>query len=382
MPPLETEYALMPAIMRLEQRDFRLSSIDLRGKGKRRSDGDDALIKEAAPSPLIEKFALALKYYDRPELKSLALHNQFLDPIELPLMFDALRFIPALESLVLFHHDLGDRGVQLLMQALLGSKEETTPLKELYLSHCGITCKGAAEIADALHQSSSTANCTSNSNCKLSCLQVLSLGSNQIKPEGALCLAKAFALYPPLHRIVLHGNKDIPGEMKDEFKKHFIFYQAMIPTGWQRNTPRSQRTTPASTITNPSTIAMAVLSPLILPHVQRRWQKDRVLIRPYDELRRQLKHEMYKKGSTFVDSESQLKLMPDILAYIAREGMCLKQTSLNSHFDYLTGGRVKLCHSIGCASCPACACTGLNDVYELLHRMPHLLCLLRNRLQS
>ena len=352
--PLETEFALMPAIMRLEQRDARLSCIDLRGRGKIQKK------QKPAPSPLIEKFALALKYYDRPQLKSLALHNHFLDPIELSLMFDALRFIPSLDSLVLFHHDLGDDGVQLLMQALLGGKESSTttvPLKELYLSHCGITCLGAATIADALQQSSSAEkNCTDN---KLACLQVLSLGSNQIKREGAFCLARAFGTYPALHRLVLHGNKGILGdiEMKDESKKH-IFYQALVPAGWQRRTTSS---------TNPTTTAMAVLSPLILPYVQLRWAKDRVLVRPYDELRRQLQHELYKKDSTFADSESKLKLMPDVLAYMARKEMCHKQTSLNSHFDDLNvnSGRVKY-HSGGCEICPACICTGLNDVYELV----------------
>ena len=368
----ETEFALMPAILRLEQHDFQLTCIDLRGKGKRRSDdyGDHYDREKAVPNPLIEKFALALKYYDRPQLKSVALHNHVLDQMELPLMFDALRFIPALDSLILFHHDVGDNGVQTLLQALLESTE-TAPLKELYLSHCGITCKGAVAIADALHHS--TKNCTDNS--KFSCLQVLSLGSNQIKQEGALSLARAFGKYSALHRLVLHGNKGIPNELKDDSNKH-MFYQAITPTGWQRNTRRRNPT--AAKINNPSTVAMAVLSPLILPHVQRRWQKDRVLIRPYEELRRQLKNEMYKKDSTFVDSESQLKLMPDVLAYMAREGICQKQTSLNSHFDYLQRGRIK-CHSEGRdIICAACACTGLNDLYELLHRMPHLPCLLRN----
>ena len=363
---MDTEFALMPATLRLEQRDSQLTSIDLRGKGKRRGDDQDREVI----NPLIEKFALALKYYDRPQLKSVALHNHVLNQTEFPIMCDALKFTPALDSLIIFHHDLGNDGVQILVQVLLESKE-TVPLKELYLSHCGITCKGAAAIADALHYS--TKNCTGN---KLSCLQVLSLGSNQIKQEGALCLAKAFSMYSALQRLVLHGNKDIRHEMKDDSNKH-IFNVALHPTGWQRN--MQKRDNAATKFNNPSTVAMAVLSPLILPHVQRRWQKDRVLIRPYEELRRQLKHEMYKKESTFVDSESQLKLMPDILAYMAREGMCQKQTSLNnSHFDCLQRGRVK-CHSEGRGTiCPACACTGLNDVYELLHRMPHLLFLLRN----
>ena len=368
---MDTEFALIPATLRLEHRDSQLTSIDLRGKGKKRSDDcGDHDQGRAVINPLIEKFALALKYYDRPHLKSVALHNHVLNQTEFPLMFDALKYIPALDTLILFHHDLADNGVLVLVQALLESKE-TAPLKELYLSHCGITCKGAAAIADALHYS--TNNCTDNN--KLSCLQVLSLGSNQIRQEGALCLAKAFSKYSALQRLVLHGNKDIPNEMKDDSNKHIIFYAALHPTGWQRNTQSRNNTAIATTkYINPSRVAMAVLSPLILPYVQRRWQKDRVLIRPYDELRRQLKHEMYKKESTFVDSESQLKLMPDILAYMAREGMCQKQTSLNSH----QRGRVE-CHSEGRdIICPACACTGLNDVYELFHRMPHLLLLLRN----
>ena len=170
---MDTEFALMPATLRLEQRDCQLTSIDLRGKGKRRSDdcGDHDQDREVI-NPLLEKFALALKYYDRPHLKSVALHNHVLNQAEFPLMFDALKKIPALDSLIIFHHDLANDGVQLLVQALLESKE-TAPLKELYLSHCGITCKGAAAIADALHYS--TTNCTDD---KLSCLHVLSLGSN------------------------------------------------------------------------------------------------------------------------------------------------------------------------------------------------------------
>jgi hypothetical protein len=209
----------------------------------------------------------------------------------------------------------------------------------------------------------------------LSCLQVLSLGSNKIKREGALHLARAFSKYPSLHRVVLHNNKDLDDEIKDESGRQ-IFHQALVPTGWER-------TTRNTTSPTPSTTAMAVLSPLILPNVLSRWKHDKVLIRPYEELRRQLKHCMYKKDSTFVDSESQLKIMPDILAWMSREHMCHKQTSLNSHFDYnmnlgSTIEKVKCVHSGTCSICPACACAGLNDVYELLQRMPHLLCLLRN----
>lgn len=390
----ETEFALMPAIIRLEQQDVWMSGIDLRGKGKRRRQSDEE--HRDAPSHLIEKFSLALKYYDRPQLKTLALHNHFLDPKELPLLFDALPFIPSLDSLVIFHHDLGDDGVELLLQTLMCKTDsptskvkkdnvddetlsttssfgqQTTPLKELFLSHCNISCTGAASIANALQQSSDAQSCT-NKNNKLKCLQVLSLGSNKIKREGAFCLAKAFGHYPALNRLVLHGNKDILDEMNDESRKH-IFYQAITPIGWQRKI--NERNCTTTTITTPTTIAMAVLSPLILPHIQRRWEKDRVLIRPYDELRRQLKHQMYKTNSTFVDSESNLKLMPDILAWMARLDMCQKQTSMSSPSEALNP-RVKKTHTEGCEICPSCACTGMSDVYELLHRMPHLLCLLR-----
>ena len=147
--PRETEFALMPAIIRLEQRDAWMTCIDLRGKGKsvrRQHQCDDAMVEHlpVPPNPLIEKFSLALKYYNRPQLKSLALHNHFLDPSELPLLFDALPVIPSLDSLVLFHHDLCDDGVELLMQTLLGRKNTgsttaTTALKELYISHCNVS---------------------------------------------------------------------------------------------------------------------------------------------------------------------------------------------------------------------------------------------------
>ena len=372
---LDTEFALMPAIMRLEQRDCGLLSIDLRGKGARKRSGSENENDQAIPNPLIEKFALGLRYFDRPQLKSLALHNHILDPVDFPFVFDALRFIPTLDSLVLFHHDLGDDGVQLLTQALTKSEKQncsykttqkTTPLKELYLSHCGITCSGAEAIATALYF-------THDCRCKLSCLQVLSLGSNQISDEGALRLARAFAEYPSLHRLVLHGNKDISADLQDETKKP-IFYQAMVPTGWQSNSPKADKSTSVTTI------AMAVLSPLILRYVERRWQNDRVMIRPYDELRRSLKNEMYKRDSTFVDNESHLKLMPDILAFMVRKGICRKQTSMHSHFDcdhLACQSRAKR-HSRGHEICQACARISLEDVYELFHRIPHLLHLLRN----
>lgn len=151
--PRDTEFALMPAILRLEQRDEWMTSIDLRGKGKStRYDNnhqDDELI-EHKPSPLIEKFTIALQDCRGPKLQSLALHNHFLDRSELPLVFEALPYLPSLSSLILFHHDLCDDGVELLMQTLQGNKYRkgdvlqqnitatTIPLKELFLSHCNV----------------------------------------------------------------------------------------------------------------------------------------------------------------------------------------------------------------------------------------------------
>ena len=145
--PRDTEFALMPAILRLEQRDEWMTSIDLRGKGKSKrqhNNQNDELI-EHKPSPLIEKFTIALQDCQGPKLKSLALHNHFLDHSELPLVFGALPYLPSLSSLILFHHDLCDDGVELLMQTLQGRKirkgdvlQQNTPLKELFLSHCNV----------------------------------------------------------------------------------------------------------------------------------------------------------------------------------------------------------------------------------------------------
>lgn len=152
--PRDTEFALMPAILRLEQRDEWMTSIDLRGKGKstrhhNNQQQDDEVI-EHKPSPLIEKFTIALQDCRGPKLQSLALHNHFLDRSELPLVFEALPYLPSLSSLILFHHDLCDDGVELLMQTLQGNKfrkgdvlqqnitATTIPLKELFLSHCNV----------------------------------------------------------------------------------------------------------------------------------------------------------------------------------------------------------------------------------------------------
>jgi hypothetical protein len=138
--PRDTEFALMPAILRLEQRDEWMTSIDLRGKGLKSTRHNNN-----QQDPLIEKFAIALQDCQGPKLKSLALHNHFLDRSELPLVFGALPYLPSLSSLILFHHDLCDDGVELLMQTLQGRKirkgdvlQQNTPLKELFLSHCNV----------------------------------------------------------------------------------------------------------------------------------------------------------------------------------------------------------------------------------------------------
>ena len=170
--------SLAYATTRLEEHDAALTSIDLRGKGRshpgrlKRSDAP-------VPRPKIRRFTAAFRHHghDHPppslqpsgscQLTYLALHNHFLGPCELPFLFDALPFISSLETLVLFHHDVGDEGVELLMQALMSTSnggeissdgrtnekishddlavskttEKAWGLKELYLSHCNISCK-------------------------------------------------------------------------------------------------------------------------------------------------------------------------------------------------------------------------------------------------
>ncbi|KAL9191208.1 hypothetical protein ACHAXT_000914 [Thalassiosira profunda] len=395
--------SLPSATERLERGDASLTSIDLRGKGRGCTEGSD----DAVPRAKIATFVAALKRRCRPlpglqpsancKLSHLALHNHFLDPSELPLLFDALPHISTLDTLVLFFHDVGDEGVGMLMQALTGSarcgvaNEEhycnyegitsMTPrasaggLKELYLSHCNISCRGATSIARALDHSSS--NDPRRSGNMLGRLQVLSLGSNRIEQEGATSLAEAFGRYPSLQRLVLHGNQALKQptsrtqDAKDELVAP-IYCHALLPAGWQ-----SPQVNPSSTSdlkeSTPTPLAMSIFAPLILPHIQRRWEKDLVLVRPHDELRRRLREEMYRKDSTFVDAH--LECMPDILGWMGREGGCCRQTNLHSRSISVRGKCIP--HSGGAEYCRACAAIHLNDLHELLLRMPHLIALFR-----
>eukprot|EP00581_Thalassiosira_minuscula_P003881 CAMPEP_0183746118 /NCGR_PEP_ID=MMETSP0737-20130205/66591_1 /TAXON_ID=385413 /ORGANISM="Thalassiosira miniscula, Strain CCMP1093" /LENGTH=349 /DNA_ID=CAMNT_0025981799 /DNA_START=67 /DNA_END=1117 /DNA_ORIENTATION=- len=323
--------SLASATTRLEEGDEALTSIDLRGKGGRSASGALRRPDAPVPRPKIRRFVSALERIGNPapflqpsrscQLKYLALHNHFLDPCELPLLFDALPLISSLETLVLFHHDVGDEGVDLLMKALVGarrggelgsgsrtmattSKGSASGLKELFLSHCNISCTGAYAIANALEKSFSSSCMDRN---KLSFLHVLSLGSNKIKDAGALSLARAFGRHPSLQRMVLHGNAGIsssstlPNHSKLVKESEVpMFLHALNPTGWQ-----------GVSGTTPTPLALSMFVPLILPHIQRRWGKDLVLVRPHELLRDRLREEMYRKGSSFVDSN--LEVIPDLL---------------------------------------------------------------------
>lgn len=393
-----------------------LNSIDLRGNT---NEGDLGYSDAHVPRSEIRRFVAALKTHGHPplsmqmarscscQLNYLALHNNFLDRSEMPLLFDALPCIPFLENFVLFNHDVGDVGVDLLMHTLMGVNQSNTNnksfesdltleneeggnsdlieiehktwgLKELYLSHCNISCKGASSIAKALDHASSSLMHSGN---KLKNLQVLSLGSNRIEEKGVQYLAKAFGRYPSLHRLVLHGNKGFgsssPSLIRDSkvdgSQKIPIFIHALLPLGWQGPSVEIPACSD-STQTNPTNLAMTVFAPLILSHIQRRWEKDLVLIRPHDLLRQKLRHEMYKHNSTFVDSH--LQVMPDVMSWIGRNGACCRQTSLHSQSLNLKG-RV-ICHSSGREQCGACATIHLNDLYELLVRMPHLIALFQS----
>lgn len=316
---------------------------------------------------------------------------------------------------MLFNHDLGDEGVDLLMQALVGTCHNgcnnranekdlvldnegsgcvkssgnlaisktvhaTFGLKELYLSHCNISSKGASAIAKALDNASSSSIPSGN---RLRYLQVLSLGSNRIGEKGAQSLARAFGRYPSLQRMVLHGNKgdtSSPYSPSNNFKseegsKTTISHHALIPAGWQQPSSLMNPTNPGLVQLAPTKLAMSIFTPLILPHVQRRWGKDRVLVRPHDLLRKRLREEMYKRDSTFVDSH--LEFMPDVLSWIGRDGACCRQTSLHSQVVNFPGGKM-ICHSSGREHCCACANIHLNGLHEMFLRMPHLIALFRS----
>lgn len=369
--------SLSATISRLTAHDIDIESIDLRGKGRGKklltdedtSTSDGRIPQTDAPRTDILCFAAALQKYtaacptitpssihpSQSRLKYLAFHNHFLDRCEIPLLLDATSCIHTLEHLCLFNHDMGDDGVETLVQALSGNgcnernlQQEARGLEELYLSHCYITCKGASAIAKALESSSSS------SNNMLKNLQVLSLGSNCIKEEGAHALAKAFGKYPSLQRLVMHGN-DVRQEADNE-RRIPLHLHAILPTGWNLST----------------TLAMNIFAPLILPHIQHRWEKDLVLVRPYELLRKRLREKMYesKDYTTFVDDN--LEVMPGILAWVGRTGPCC-MTSMQSQSISRDGGRIIICHENNASGqCRACGTIHLNDVNELFKRMPHI----------
>lgn len=396
MDVLDDQPSLASITSRLERRgaSASLTSIDLRGKGRRtagrrsddtpsdRGDDDDAIV----PRPTIRRFVAALAGFGNvgwgagggppPSVSTarsscqvtyLALHNHLLDRCELPLLFDALPHMPSLETLVLFHHDLGDEGVELLMHAFKGgndgdcdndnscacddvaqdvvavSKSKDSPhgLRELYLSHCNISCKGASVIANALTQYSG-----------LKHLQVISLGSNAIREKGASLIARAFGGHPLLQRLVLLGNKGALS-LGSETIPFPLSSHALDPIGWQGVA---------------STVQSEIFAPLIQPHIQRRWDKDRVLVRPYDLLRQRLREEMYKEHSTYIDSN--FHAIPDLVSWMGRDWKhCFRRTTLHSQ-SFAVNGQEKCHESSG--RCSACAMIHLNDVYELFQRMPHL----------
>eukprot|EP00580_Thalassiosira_gravida_P005971 CAMPEP_0201653696 /NCGR_PEP_ID=MMETSP0493-20130528/45118_1 /ASSEMBLY_ACC=CAM_ASM_000838 /TAXON_ID=420259 /ORGANISM="Thalassiosira gravida, Strain GMp14c1" /LENGTH=269 /DNA_ID=CAMNT_0048130235 /DNA_START=159 /DNA_END=968 /DNA_ORIENTATION=+ len=235
-------------------------------------------------------------------------------------------------------------------------------------------------------------NNKSNNN-KLKHLQVLSLGSNQIQEKGTLYLARAFGRHPSLQRMVLHGNhqciassllssSSMPShnsklllENEKKSKIMSVVCHALNPAGWQRR--RQEGPTISSTPT-PTTRAMEIFTPLILPHIRNRWYKDHVLVRPHDLLRRRLREEMYKHHSTFIDTN--LEDLPDIFAWMGRIGPCCRQTSLHSSsFDNTLHSRIKgMCFRNPMSGwdeqqcCGGCAAVGLNNFYELFGRIPHL----------
>jgi hypothetical protein len=285
----------------------------------------------------------------------------------MPMLFDVLCHLHLLEKLVIFHHHLGDELVELLMNKLTSADEDldchnenqqasdcVSGLKELYLSHCSIGCKGALKIAAALVGDSTSCGDFN----RLKHLQVLSLGSNRIKKEGASSLARVFAECPSLHRMVLHGNEGLSTSDADELVQY-----ALDPDGWQQSINTQGMKAHAT--------PMATIIPLIIFYVQSRWQRDRVLVRPYELARQKLLEEIHKKESTFVDD--RLEEMPEILSWMGRVGMCSKPPS--NCQSQLIGSTPLLAryHSFGCKdNCQGCRNVHLNDLYLLMKRMPHL----------
>lgn len=357
--------SLSNTIRRLERQkdDNAINFIDMRGKLT--SCGENT--EEDRNREVLQLTEAIQSYSSR--LKVFSLHNNLLSNGEMPALIKVLGDLVVLEKLVIFHHDLKDDMVGLLVDRLSGSyinsdirnwddpkiyennaaeRPSVSGLKELYLSHCNIGCKGALKIAEALVDSSLPSE---NVN-RLKCLQVLSLGSNKIDKEGGLSLAKVFASYPSLHRMVLHGNEGLTSDTDEEFLRY-----AFDPNGWQQSIG-SQRIHAAP---------MNMIASLVIPYVRSRWTRDRVLIRPYELSRERLLEAICKKDSTFVDDK--FEEMPEMISWVGRVGMCSKPPSCQSQLSEDSRG---LCHSDGCHECAACNNIHLNDIYLIMKRLPHL----------
>ena len=406
-------------------------------------------------------------------LRHLSLHNRLLEKSELPHLFGALPHVPTLEVLVLFNHDVGDDGMVMLMEALAGNAtivdvdgntherqdgkykdnrdgnhivdvsldslgfanlsmtEKTkhpTPnnnttnirgLRELYLSHCGIGCRGAQAIATAISNSyppscdidgddGKEKKCGYDDDVnKLKCLQVISLGSNLIEWEGAISLATAFGKYPPLQRLVLHGNKGISAnryprmgystaneyQLEERYRRErMMTRQVFHPVGWECLRPLSSTTTLQMTANIPpqeiSKYAMSeIFVPLILRYVQRRWEQDRVLVRSHETLRTRLRDVMmtHEGGQYTKYIDEHINYLPDMLSYLGRVGVCYRHTSMHNDIDLTwnsTGIREKtnpIQHSSGWEPCQACRKIHLGDLYDLFKHLPHLVALFGRR---
>lgn len=348
--------SLNNAVYRLEREvhDESIDFIELWGKFGSSKSSEDRSQKVLQLSKAIQSYSCRLKV--------LSLHNNFLANSEVPFVIVGIGSLHLLEKLVIFHHDLGDDVVELLVDALACSNDNRadvddpipttmpssmTYLRELYLSHCNIGCKGAAKIAEALVSTSSVGGeCN-----RLKHLQVLSLGSNKIHESGASSLAKAFAQCPSLHRIVLHGNKDLTSGTNE------LVRYALDPIGWQQSINTKRHATP-----------MSIITPLVISYVESRWQKDRVLIRPFELSRQKLLQEIYKNHSTFVDDK--FEEIPELLSWMGRIGMCSLPACQSNFSEGLSG--LARSHAYGCQECPSCKNIHLNDVYLLVRRMPHL----------
>ena len=305
-------------------------------------------------------------------------------------------------------------------------------LRELYLSHCGIGCLGARAIAAALDDSCACdgdddddGNDNDDDDNRLKCLQVLSLGSNLIEWEGATPLAIAFGRYPPLQRLVLNGNRGIAynryprmgHQIANEYqqgerfrRERSMIRRAFVTAGWGCLRPPSsipsnedsdasdrvhlgmiggvvRQKTVAKTTPVSERAMSEIFVPLVLRYVTRRWEEDRVLIRPHDVLRARLREATMTRGgggcyAEYVDEHADC--VPDVLSYLGRVGSCCMQTSLHSSSccsaDWVRGsrGKITVSHSTGWEICRACSAVHLGDLYDLFRHIPHLVATLRD----